>query len=462
MSEVTDEILERMRALGRVAVEGEISGLRIPGSGHAYFDLKDAGAVLPCVIWRSQLARASKFRVEEGMRVVCHGDLDIYKPRGKYSLIVNRVERRGIGEMLARLEELKEELKARGWFARSRPLPTLPRRIGLVTSRDGAAFQDFLRTRSLRWPLFPLRLVHCTVQGEGCAGEIARAIARLDASGVDVIVVARGGGSLEDLWGFNELPVAEAIWRASVPVVSGVGHETDVTLADLVADHRAHTPTDAAQLVVPDEAAYTTELERIQGYLEGAIDRQLERRGERLERLSTASVLRYPQRLLGDRGRRVTDLGRRLRSAGERKLERCQRAISEAETALARQSPAVRLERLAARVVTAGARLSEALGEPLRSSSARLDALERTLEATSPLRVLSRGYSIMRRSDGAAVRRAADVSQGDVVQTWLGDGVVVSQVRGTEPDPPVAGTGAAPGADQIPETSRTQDPAEEA
>jgi len=265
--ELTLDIKSRVEGLGRIGVEGEVSRITRAASGHLYFTLKDADAVLSCSIWRSRIARALPFELEEGMHVVAHGTLDVYAPRGTYSLQIDRLEPRGLGALLVRLEALKVELKERGWFGRERPVPAWPRPIGIVTSRDSAAFQDFLRTRSLRWPGYPVRLAHTRVQGPGAAEEIADAIARLDATGVDVIVLARGGGSLEDLWSFNELAVAEAIWNASVPVVTGVGHETDVTLADHVADLRAHTPTDAAQQVIPDRTELEDQLERLGGYL---------------------------------------------------------------------------------------------------------------------------------------------------------------------------------------------------
>jgi len=429
VTEVTEHILRAMRGMGRMAVEGEITSLRTPASGHAYFDLKDDGALIHCAIWRSRLARAASFRLEEGMRVVCHGELDVYKPRGNYNLIVQRVEQRGIGELLAQLEALKVELGGRGWFDRSRPLPRLPGCIGVVTSRDGAAFQDFLRTRSVRWPSYPVRLAHCLVQGRGCAQGIAEAIGRLDASGVDAIVVARGGGSIEDLWGFNELAVAEAIWSTSVPVISGVGHETDLTLADLVADHRAHTPTDAAQLVIPDEAAMLDVLERLQGYLVGAVGRQVEVREEALGRLARARSLRRPEHLLQDRAQRASDLGKRLVSAGARRHETGWRALAGLEVRLARHSPAMRLERLSARLDALGKRLTGSLAEPLQKRASRLDLAGRGLEATSPLAVLGRGYSIMRRADGSAVRRSDELQPGESVETLLASGRVVSEVQ---------------------------------
>ena len=215
VGQLAQRVTTQLKGLGRVAVEGEVSDLKRPGSGHVYFDLKDDGALIRCAIWRSRAKAALRSRLETGMRVVCHGELDLYKPRGSFSLIVDRVEQKGIGALLAQLEELKAELAAQGYFERTRPLPALPRVVGVVTSRDGAAFQDFLRTRSLRWPLYPVRLAHTPVQGRAAAPAIADAIRALDHSGVDVIAVIRGGGSLEDLWGFNERPVAEASAAAS-------------------------------------------------------------------------------------------------------------------------------------------------------------------------------------------------------------------------------------------------------
>ena len=296
VGQLTGEIGARLAALGKVQVEGELSGLKQPRSGHLYFDLKEEDARISCALWRSQVARALPFaspaELREGMQLVVLGRLDVYAPRGTYSLIVDRVTERGVGQLLARLEELRRELRARGWFDRSRPLPRLPRVVGVVTSRDGAALRDFLRTRSLRWPLYPVRLAHTAVQGPGAAAEIAAAIRRLDQSGVDLIVLTRGGGSLEDLWAFNELPVAEAIWAAGVPVISAVGHESDVTLADHVADHRAHTPTDGAQTAIPDRRALEERLERAGGYLIEAVDALVAERAERLVRLAGRPVLR--------------------------------------------------------------------------------------------------------------------------------------------------------------------------
>lgn len=430
---LTRAIAGRMKAMGRLAVEGEVSRVTKAGSGHVYFTLKDEDAVLDCKIWRSVAGRALTAPLREGQRVVCHGALDVYAPRGTYSLIVERVERRGIGELLARLEELKAKLREKGWFDRSRPVPILPGTVGLVTSRNADALQDFLRTRSLRWPLYPVRMVHTRVQGEGASREIAAAIARLDASGVDAIVVARGGGSLEDLWCFNEFPVAEAIWNCSVPVITGVGHQTDTTLADLVADHRAHTPTDAAQTVIPDRRSLEDRIERAAGYLFEAMDRVLERRSERVLRIAERRTLRSADWLLDERAAQVERLGRRLSLAGGRGLEQAAARLERAVGRLARQSPAARLARLEERLDGIGSRLVRAPQQPASHRSERVAVLARSLEAVSPYAVLRRGYSITRPlAGGPPLRSGAEVAKGTVVETLLADGRLVSEVTEAE------------------------------
>jgi exodeoxyribonuclease VII large subunit len=428
VAQLTQMIAQRMADVGRVAVEGEVTAIKQAASGHMYFALKDEGARLDCKLWQSRVRAALSFELEEGARVVCHGKLDVYAPRGTYSLIVDRVERRGIGELLARLERLKAELQERGWFDRSRTWPALPQRIGVVTSRDADGWRDFLRTRTMRWPGYPLRMVHTRVQGAGAAREVAAAIERLDASGVDVICVVRGGGSLEDLWAFNELPVAEAIWRARSPVVTGVGHETDTTLADLVADHRAHTPTDAAQTVLPDRRALVERLERAGGYLVEAMERQLARRAERVERLIGRRTLRGTEWLLEARIEGVRTLARRLSSAGKGRLEREGTRVERLGGRLAGESPARRLAVLEARLAGLTPRLVPAGSAAIEARVRRADLAGRALEAVSPLAVLQRGYSITRTSDGRAVRSAGELVPGTRVESVLAGGVVHSDV----------------------------------
>ena len=440
VGQLTQSVKERLGGLGKLAVEGELSELSTPRSGHVYFKLKEEGAVLACAVWRSGVRRAFAFEPKEGMQVVAHGRLDVYAPRGSYSLIVERVEQRGIGALLAQLEALKLELPERRWFARARPLPGLPECVGIVTSRDGAALRDFLRTRSLRWPLYPVRLAHAPVQGPGSARAIADAIQRLDASGVSMIVVARGGGSLEDLWAFNELPVAEAIWNCSVPVLSGVGHETDFSLADLVADQRAHTPTDAAQTAIPERAAYVTRALRAGGMLVDAMESLLARRGERLERTARARVLRDPRWILADRGAALEQRARRLRGELETRLEGGARRVLSSGARLERQSPRQRLARDAGRVERVGRRLLAQAETRLEAASRRLALAARGLDAGSPVAVLGRGYSLARvRGEAALLRDVADVRVGDTLETQLHAGSILSEVtevvRAPEGDP---------------------------
>jgi len=444
VGELNARLKSLLGGMGRIAVEGEISGLKRPASGHLYFDLKDktrgTESVVHCAIWRSQVARALKGPLEEGAKVVAHGRLDVYAPRGSYSLIVDRVEARGMGALLEELERLKAKLSADGWFDRARPVPRLPRMIGVVTSRDTAAFQDVLRTRSLRWPLYPLRIAHTPVQGPGAAQSIADAIRRIDASGVELILVCRGGGSLEDLWAFNELPVAEAIHAASVPVVSGVGHETDLTLCDLVADWRAHTPTDAAQHVIPDRRALEDALERQGQYLIDVIDRVIEQRERELQRLASVRVLRDPSWITGDRQLACERLGKQLVRAGAERLRRGGERLELNSSMLRGHAPGVQLERYAARIAQVGQRLVEPTSRRLEALESRLALAARGLESTSPFAVLERGYALTETESGEVVHDAAQLAQGDVIRTRFAKGSATSRVESTEPAQPADGS----------------------
>jgi exodeoxyribonuclease VII large subunit len=430
----------RLAELGRVRVEGEISGLKPASSGHLYFALKDEQAALSCAIWKSTLERMSGRALDvkpaEGLRVVATGRLDLYEPRGTFSLIVEKLEPVGLGRLLLELERLKAELRALGWFERERPLPALPRCVGVVTSRDGAAWRDFLETRRKRWPDYPVRLCHTQVQGPGAAHSIAAAIGRLAESGVDVIALVRGGGSLEDLWAFNERPVAAAIWNCPVPVVSGVGHETDVTLADLVADLRAHTPTDAAQSVIPLRAAYDERLERAFAYLSEALHARLAAAEAAVQRLAGARVLRGPGWILGQRANELKERQRRLgfafRAALERESARLARLCARVQAA----GPRARLAPFEQRLLRVAGRLSQAHARTIEPRSVRLALVERGLAATSPLAVLGRGYSVtlVRGADGVhAVRAAAQLAPGAELTTLYASGSSLSRVLETRP-----------------------------
>ncbi|MEO0663387.1 MAG: exodeoxyribonuclease VII large subunit, partial [Planctomycetota bacterium] len=425
VAELTDRIDRALKGFGRVAVMGEVSRPKKVASGHLFFTLKDDRAALDVKIWRSGVERALAGvggRLEEGARVVCHGSLDVYAPYGKHSLVADRVEARGIGALLADLERLKTQLRSEGLFDRKRPLPARPRTVGVVTSRDADAWRDFMRTRTLRWPGYPVRLAHSRVQGRAAAAEIARAIRALDASGVDVVVVCRGGGAIEDLWCFNEEPVARAVFDCSVPVVTGVGHESDTTLVDFVADHRAHTPTDAAQTVIPERAQLAERLERAGAYLTESMERALERRAEALERLGRSRALVRPTELVDERELRLDGLARRAAAALDARGAALGTRLERASGDLSRLSPHARLSALDERLGALGGRLASSVARDLErtdervgrvtrglargareareAAERRVDVLERALGAVSPLAVLDRGYSITRRADG--------------------------------------------------------------
>ncbi|MBI5433846.1 MAG: exodeoxyribonuclease VII large subunit [Planctomycetes bacterium] len=433
VTELTRRVQGLLANLGRVAVRGEISRVLTAASGHVYFDLKDLDSKIACTIWKSQVAHAARFELAEGVAVIAHGKLDVYGPRGTYSLIVQRLEQEGVGALLVEFERLKQELAAKGWFDRKRPLPAMPARIGVVTSRDGAALQDFLRTRTLRWPLYPLVLAHSPVQGKTAAAEIARAIERLNRTDVDVIALVRGGGSLEDLWCFNELPVLEAICNSRVPVVTGVGHEVDTTLADFVADHRAHTPTDAAQTLIPERAALFERLQRAGNQLFEAIDGRLEERERRLGDAARARVLTEPEALLVARDGTLAHLAARMTSSLDGKLRSTDARVQTAHRRLEASSPRVRVEELERRLSEARGRLAPALARLVERRERRFAVAAGKLDALSPLEILGRGYSITTRASGEAVRDASTLRAGEKLVTRVEKGRVVSTVERVEP-----------------------------
>lgn len=456
VSVLTGRIDAALKGFGRLAVEGEVSRPKTVASGHMFFTLKDERAALDAKIWRSGVQRAlGGLRLEDGARVICHGTLDVYAPYGKHSLIVDRIEARGLGALLAELERLKAQLRDEGLFDRKRPLPRMPRTVGVVTSRDADAWRDFLRTRSLRWPGYPVRIAHSRVQGQAAAREIAGAIQHLDRSGVDVIVVCRGGGAIEDLWCFNDEAVARAAFGASVPVVSGVGHETDTTLIDFVSDHRAHTPTDAAQTVIPDRRALDEALQRGAAYLGESMERALARREERVARAAAARALVDPAALVERRLAASNELSRRLRSAMRTRVERGASTLERMASRIERAGPFARVERAEERLAALGTRLAgagdraasrgaealaraqRALGGAVerrgRAAEERLRPVERTLAAVSPLAVLERGYSITRREGGEVVVDPSTLAPGESITTVLAKGEVTSKVQATRP-----------------------------
>ncbi len=382
------ETLEMDPDLGDVQVEGEISNFRRASSGHCYFTLKDAGAELRCVMWQSAAQKLLALPTD-GERVLAHGRVGIYEQRGALQLYVDRLEQKGVGLLYQEYERLKGRLEAEGLFdaERKRPLPAFPRRIGVVTSPGAAALRDILRVLSRRYPLAEVLLSPTLVQGDAAPPQIVAALEALNArEDVDVILVARGGGSLEDLWAFNDERVARAVAGSRIPVVCGVGHETDFSLADFAADYRAPTPSAAAEVATPDRSELRGQVMALAGRLSLAMGAALARRRD---------------------------------------------TLAEEERALRRLSPTARLEQARQRVDDLAARSTELLQRDLSLWRERLAGLGGRLESVSPLGTLERGYAVVRRrADGRLVRSVAQVAAGDELEVRVSDGEFAATVQG--------------------------------
>jgi len=403
-----------------VWVSGEVANLRRQSSGHVYFTLKDADATLDAVLWASQVRRV-RFAVEEGVEVVARGRVDLWPPRGRYQLVVQELEPRGAGARALALEQLKGRLAAEGLLAeeRKRPLPFLPRRIGVATSPTGAALGDFLRVLHGRFPGVDVALAPCRVQGEGAAATVVSALRLLWDAGVDVIVVTRGGGSAEDLWEFNDERLARAVAGSPVPVVSAVGHEVDVTVADLVADARAATPSHAAQLVVPARDELVSALSALRGRLRRAEGELLGRRRRELRALK--AELADPRRALSDERRRLEDLLHRAASAAHGRCRLARARLGAAADALRRREPRAHLRELRARAEASRRRLEAWSSAWLRRECMRVERLSSRLEPANVAKILSRGFALALR-DGRVVRRSAEAATGDLIRLVLGEG----------------------------------------
>jgi exodeoxyribonuclease VII large subunit len=375
-----------------VWVEGEVSNLAKPSSGHLYLTLKDDEAPLKAMIYRA-IALRMRFDLRDGMRVIARGRLTLFMPRGEYQMLIEEVQPKGIGPLELAFRQLKEKLSVQGYFEprRKKPLPRIPRRIVLLTSPTGSAVRDMLEVLSRRWPVAEVWVCPVHVQGEGAAAEIAEAVGVLnklrptDGVPIDVLVMGRGGGSLEDLWTFNEESVARAIFHSRIPVVTGIGHEDDLTIADMVADHRALTPTEAAERVVPDRKAVLDWLAGLEARFRALLQRNLEVARTRLTDLARRPCFRRPLERLREEERRLAEWEDRLRRAIEHRLQMA--------------------------------------GQQLQAQAARLEGL-------SPLNVLARGYSLTRRADDPTLLRDADaVRPGEIIVTRLHQGQIVSRVE---------------------------------
>lgn len=382
-------LMDRDQLLSRVLVRSEISNYKVYPSGHHYFSLKDAESSVRCVMFRRE-ASSLRFRPENGMKVVVSGRVSVFPRDGAYQLYCQTMVPDGVGDLAYAFEQLKKRLHQEGLFdpAHKQPLPRFPKTIALVTSPAGAAVRDMIRILGARWPMSKVIVVPVRVQGAEAPEELCQALDLVNAlSLADLIITGRGGGSMEDLWAFNDEAVARAIFRSRIPVISAVGHEPDVTIADFVADCRASTPSNAAELAVPDQDELRQALDHFQARLDKAIDRTLQRRRDQLGRLQASPFLQSPLRAIQEKRLQLELQQQRLIRSAERKV----------------QASRHELVRLAA-----------------------------SLDALSPFRVLARGYSMTQKDDGTVVSTIQQVTAGDTLQVRVSDGTITCTATGKE------------------------------
>ena len=391
VSQITRKIRASLEYnFSNVSILGEISNVRKPGSGHIYLTLKDKGSQLQAVVFRN-IANKIKFELKDGMEVISFGSVTVYEPRGQYQLIINKIEPKGIGALQLAFQQLKEKLEKEGLFDQThkKPIPFIPQKIGVVTSPTGAAIKDILNIIDRRFANIEILIYPVKVQGEGAAQEIAEAITALNAlTDIDVIIAGRGGGSLEDLWAFNEEVVARSIYNSRIPVISAVGHEIDITIADLVADKRALTPSEAGELVVPRKDLLLDMLEKLNTRLLQSLTGKLRLSKERLVRVANSYAMRQPF----DR------------------LRRWQQRLDEFAQ-----------------------RLNINITHALNTEREKLSGIAGKLESLSPLNVLKRGYTITTRlEDNKSLREVKGLNKGDKIKTNFSKGSVISTILSTE------------------------------
>jgi exodeoxyribonuclease VII large subunit len=418
------------REYSDVWVEGEISNCRPAPSGHLYFTLKDADAQLPVVLFRRQ-AMLLRFRPEDGLHVLVRGRVSVYAQRGQLQLVGETIEPVGAGSLQLAFEQLKERLKTEGLFdvARKRPLRAFPHTVGIVTSPTGAVIRDFLNIVGRRHAGLSVIVCPAAVQGEQAVPEIEAAIAQLNAMpGIDVIVIARGGGSLEDLSAFNSERVARAIFVSKLPVVSAIGHETDFTIADFVADLRAPTPSAAAELITEVQHRVAERVESQSGRLDRAVRFQLLRARQKMDSVLIDHSERRVTTQLHRLGQRLDDLGFRMESSVEEMVRTRQRQVAELTADVLHHEPRQMLARMRERLTVSDTRIERSQERTLRRAVARIEALDARLRSLSPLAVLDRGYALVLGADGSVIRSTSQLAPGHHLKTRLGDGEFASTV----------------------------------
>lgn len=397
--------------LRNILVVGEVSNFTAARSGHLYMTLKDDKSALKAVMFRGNASRL-RFQPENGMKVIAFGSVSVYEAGGQYQMYLTDLQPDGLGSLNLAFEQLKEKLSKEGLFdpGRKKPLPPYPTRVGVVTSPTAAAFQDICHVLQRRWPIAEVVLSPTLVQGAEAPAQIVRALKRLDAAGVDVILAARGGGSMEDLWAFNDEGVARTVAAMETPVVSGVGHETDFTIIDFVADLRAPTPSAAAEVVTPDRYEESDKVLLYQNRIRSTLQNRLNVQRTKLDTLQNSNVLRSFDSLVNEKRIKIDDL-----------TERMVRSVSEQE-----RREGMRLDR-------ASIRLDHAMGDRIKTERSRFAKVAAQMQAYDPFAVLARGYSITETEDGTIVTSVKNVSSKDNIRVKVSDGTLNCTVQTTEP-----------------------------
>ena len=439
VSELTRQIRSNLeQQFPSVWVEGEVSNLRCPSSGHQYLTLKDQSSQIRAVLFRSQAQRL-KFALQDGLEVLVLGRLTVYEPRGDYQLLLEAVEPKGIGELQLAFKQLKAKLETEGLFQefRKQALPIFPERIGVVTSPVGAAFHDMLTITRRRWPLAHILLAPVAVQGEAAAGQIVTAIHMfnqqpLRAAVVDVIIVGRGGGSLEDLWAFNEEPVVRAIAASRIPIISAVGHETDVTLADMVADCRAPTPSAAAELVVPDCLVVKEQVLHQRHRLERSMKSLVAELMVRVQQ--SRQRLPEPRLIIGNFVQRVDDLERQLYKKMNQVVRTIQLLLLQHQAAIWEANPLLRIHREQDRLEERTKQLIQGITKGMTAKRHQATVAISQMNQLSPLGVLARGYSIVKDfQNKKVIRKSTDTLVGGKIHAILSEGELVCRVQEIHP-----------------------------
>lgn len=416
--------------LRNVFVKGELSNVKIHSSGHIYFTLKDDQSRMPAVMFAAQ-AKSLKFKPESGMNVLLQGDVNVYENSGQYQLYAHHMQPDGIGELFIAFEQLKEKLQKEGLFldARKKPIPKFPKKIGVVTATTGAAIRDIITTLNRRYPLAEVLIFPTLVQGSGAAPSIVKSIKHAQKKhGIDVLIVGRGGGSIEDLWAFNEEVVARAIVESSIPIISAVGHETDTTIADYVADLRAPTPTAAAELAVPNQIELLQHMMNRTSQLVHLMTTMITHDKKRLNRVVSSYPLAYPERLYRPFIEKLTRLQEQFERSGKNIVVKEREQYTQKVLRLRIQNPQRSVDPLRKNVQNLQDRMHLAMKSTLKNKGRTFESSIRTLEALNPLTIMKRGYSISYQND-RVVKSVGDLNKDEPLRISLQDGVINATIQ---------------------------------